>query len=58
VRERLAGLAGAERVTYIDVPRIDISSSALRRRIREGRSIDFLVPDAVGVYIEREGLYR
>jgi nicotinate-nucleotide adenylyltransferase len=58
VRERLAGLAGAEQVTYIDVPRIDISSSALRRRIREGRSIDFLVPDAVGVYIEREGLYR
>ncbi|MGH2850582.1 MAG: nicotinate-nucleotide adenylyltransferase [Solirubrobacteraceae bacterium] len=58
VRERLAGLAGATRIDYIDVPRMDVSSSALRRRIRERRPIDFLVPDAVGAYIEREGLYR
>jgi nicotinate-nucleotide adenylyltransferase len=58
VRERLADLAGATRIDYIDVPRMDVSSSALRRRIREGRPIDFLVPDAVGAYIEREGLYR
>jgi nicotinate-nucleotide adenylyltransferase len=58
VRERLAGLAGADRILYIHVPRMDISSSALRRRIREGRSIEFLVPDAVGAYIEREELYR
>jgi nicotinate-nucleotide adenylyltransferase len=58
VRERLAGLAGAARIDYIDVPRMDVSSSALRHRIRERRPIDFLVPDAVGAYIEREGLYR
>ena len=57
VRARLAGLAGAERISYIDVPRLDISSSALRRRVRERRSIEFLVPDAVRAYIEREGLY-
>ena len=58
VRARLAGLAGAERIVYIDVPRLDISSSALRRRVRDGRAIDFLVPDAVGAYIEQGGLYR
>ena len=58
VRTRLAGLAGAERIVYIDIPRLDISSSALRRRVSAGRSVDFLVPDAVGAYIEREGLYR
>ena len=57
VRARLAGLAGAERISYIDVPRLDISSSALRRRVRERRSIEFLVPDAVRAYIEREGFY-
>jgi nicotinate-nucleotide adenylyltransferase len=57
VRARLAQLAGADRISYIDVPRLDISSSALRRRVREGRSIDFLVADAVGAYIEAEGLY-
>jgi nicotinate-nucleotide adenylyltransferase len=58
LRTRLAGLAGADRVLYIDLPRIDISSSAIRRRVRAGRAVDFLVPDAVGAYIEREGLYR
>jgi len=58
VRGRLADLAGAERIRYIDVPRLDISSSALRRRVREGRTIDFLVADAVAGYIEAEGLYR
>ena len=58
VRTRLAGLAGAERIAYIDIPRLDVSSSALRRRVRAGRTVDFLVPDAVGAYIEREGLYR
>ena len=58
VRVRLAGMRGAQRIRYIDVPRLDISSSALRRRVREGRPIDYLVPDAVADYIERQGLYR
>jgi len=58
VRERLAELAGAERIVYIDIPRLDISSSALRRRVRAGRSVDFLVADAVGAYIQQGGLYR
>jgi nicotinate-nucleotide adenylyltransferase len=58
VREQLAGLAGAnERVVYIDVPRIDISSAALRQRVRSARPITYLVPDAVGNYIEERGLY-
>ena len=58
VRVRLAGMRGADRIRYIDVPRLDISSSALRRRVREGRPIDYLVPDAVAGYIARQGLYR
>jgi len=58
VRERLAALPGSEQIRYIDVPRLDISSSALRRRVREGHPIDFLVADAVVDYIEQEGLYR
>jgi nicotinate-nucleotide adenylyltransferase len=57
VRARLDGLAGAERIRYIDVPRLDISSSALRRRVREGLPIDFLVADAVADYIEQRRLY-
>jgi nicotinate-nucleotide adenylyltransferase len=58
IRAQLAGLAGAERVRYIEVPRVDISSAALRRRVRERAPISFLVPDSVASYIEAEGLYR
>ena len=54
----LASVAVAERIVYIDIPRLDISSSALRRRVRAGRSVDFLVADAVGAYIQQGGLYR
>ncbi len=57
VRARLAGLRGVERISYINVPRLDISSSALRRRVREGRPIDYLVADAVADYIEQRRLY-
>jgi len=39
-------------------PRIDISATAVRRRIASGHSIRYLVPDAVREYIERCGLYR
>ena len=58
VRSRLAAMAGADRISYIDVPRLDISSSALRRRVREGRPLDYLVADAVADYIEQWRLYR
>jgi nicotinate-nucleotide adenylyltransferase len=59
ISARLAGLAGAgERVVFFDMPRLDISSSLIRRRAAAGRSIRYLVPDAVAGYIDREGLYR
>jgi nicotinate-nucleotide adenylyltransferase len=59
IAERLAGLAGAaERVRFFDMPRLDISSSAIRRRAAAGRPVRYLVPDAVAAYIERERLYR
>ena len=59
IAERLSGLAGAdERVVFFDMPRIDISSSLIRRRAAAGGPLRYLVPDAVAAYIEREGLYR
>jgi nicotinate-nucleotide adenylyltransferase len=58
IAERLAGLAGAEeRVCFLDMPRLDISSSLIRRRAAAGRPVRYLVPDAVAAYIERERLY-
>jgi nicotinate-nucleotide adenylyltransferase len=59
ISERLAGLAGAEeRVRFFDMPRLDISSSLIRRRAAAGLPVRYLVPDAVAAYIERERLYR
>lgn len=42
----------------LDTPRIDISATDIRARIRSGRSIRYLVPDSVRGYIESLGLYR
>ena len=39
-------------------PGLDISSSALRRRVYSGRTIRYLVPEAVREIIEEESLYR
>lgn len=43
--------------TEVRIPRVDISSTLIRRRIREGRSVRYLVPDGVRRIIEAEGLY-
>jgi nicotinate-nucleotide adenylyltransferase len=57
--ERLAPLAGAgERVRFFSMPRMDISSSLLRRRAAAGLPLRYLAPDAVADYVAREGLYR
>ena len=57
VADRLADL-GTESVRFFDMPRLDISSSLIRRFVAAGRPIRHLVPDGVAGYIEREGLYR
>ena len=48
----------AEGGDAVVVPRLDISSSQIRDRVRAGRSIRFWVPDAVVAYIARGRLYR
>jgi nicotinate-nucleotide adenylyltransferase len=42
----------------LDMPSMDVSSTDIRRRVREGRSIRYLVPDGVRDYIEEHRLYR
>jgi nicotinate-nucleotide adenylyltransferase len=58
IAERVAALRGASRLVFFDVPRIDISSSQVRRRVREGRPIRYLVPDDVARAIGARGYYR
>jgi nicotinate-nucleotide adenylyltransferase len=50
-------LRGAQAVRYLDMPLIQVSSSAVRRRVREGLPIRYLVPDAVAGYISSKDLY-
>ena len=55
---KIGRLRGAERVRYLDMPLIQVSSSGIRRRVREGLPIRYLVPDGVADRIEANGLYR
>ena len=50
--------ADAPAPLFFDMPRIDVSSSQIRRRIADGRPIRYLVPDAVAEHIARGRLYR
>ncbi len=45
-------------VEFFPFPLIDISSTDIRARVHEGKSIRYLVPDGVREYILHEGLYR
>ncbi|MBC7223237.1 MAG: nicotinate-nucleotide adenylyltransferase [Anaerolineae bacterium] len=47
-----------ERVQVLSMPLIGISGTDIRRRVREGRPIRYLVPEEVRQYIVAHGLYR
>mgnify|MGYP001474797824 CR=1 FL=1 len=47
-----------QRIDWIDAPQIEISASALARRVAAGLSIRYQTPDAVRAYIEDHQLYR
>jgi nicotinate-nucleotide adenylyltransferase len=46
-----------ERVSLLRIPLLDIASSDLRQRVREGRPIRYYVPPAVAEYIHIHKLY-
>jgi nicotinate-nucleotide adenylyltransferase len=58
--ERLTAEYGedvTDRLDFFDMPRMDVSSTEIRRRVAAGRTIRYLVPDAVADHIARAGLY-
>jgi nicotinate-nucleotide adenylyltransferase len=58
VAEALSALPGAlDRVRFFEMPRIDVSSSYIRRQVTAGRPVRYLVPDAVAEYMRTHDLY-
>ena len=45
-------------VAFMDGPRIRLSASEIRQRAADGRSVRYLVPDAVAAYIGDHDLYQ
>ena len=58
IARRLHPLHSGDRVVFFDMPRIDLSSSAIRDRVAAGRPIRYLVPDPVAEAIRSRRLYR
>lgn len=46
------------RIFLLSIRALDISSTEIRRRIRQGQSVKGLVPEAVEVYIKKRKLYQ
>jgi len=57
-RRRTPARGIARGLIWLDNPGLELSSSAIRARARAGRSVRYLVPDAVARYLARHRLYR
>lgn len=57
IEQALAGLRGGDRVVFLEMPRIDISSTLVRRRAAAREPIRYLVPDKVAHFIGGQSLY-
>jgi len=45
-------------ISIMEIPALAISSTDIRKRIKQGRPINYLVPEGVNNYIIKHGLYR
>lgn len=45
-------------IRKLSIPRLDLSSSEIRQRVRKGMSVRFMVPQAVLDYMTEKGLYQ
>lgn len=47
-----------EEILPLSIPQYELSSSYIRQQCHEGKSIRYLVPDAVNAYIQEKELYQ
>lgn len=59
VQRCLQSLRGqGARISLLDMPPCDISSTEIRKRVQDGRPLTGLVPASVEAYIAQRGLYK
>ncbi len=51
-------VGGGERVRFLNMPPLDVSSSRIRERVRRGQPIAELLAPAIAAYVDAHGLYR
>jgi len=47
-----------DKVNRFDMPLIELAATDIRCGIRDGKSVRYMIPDEVRVFIEKRGLYR
>jgi len=47
-----------ERISQMETPVLEISSTGIRSRVEQGHTIKYLLPEKVEEYIYSHGLYR
>jgi len=57
IAERVRSICGDDRAVFFAMPRVDVSSTLVRRRASAGLPIRYLVPDKVANYIGAQSLY-
>lgn len=56
--ETIPSYPGAKKIVVLEAPLLPISATEVRKKTKAGKSIRYLVPDAVREEIERNGYYR
>jgi nicotinate-nucleotide adenylyltransferase len=56
--ETIPAYPGAKKIILLEAPLLPISATYIRKAVQQGKSIRYLVPDAVREEIERNGYYR